>query len=89
MRPNCSRGQSQAFRDALLAIPIIADPIHLRLFIVAADIYSQGRRRGFTIRSSVDCLIAAIAIEQGAPSWHRDRDFDSIAKYTALQIVHP
>jgi predicted nucleic acid-binding protein len=76
---------SDAFRAAFLAIPVLGDPIPLHIFVTAADIYGQGRRRGITIRSSVDCLIAAIAIDHGVPVWHRDRDFTAIARYTALQ----
>jgi predicted nucleic acid-binding protein len=52
----------------------------------AAEIYREGRRKGHTIRSTTDCLIAAIAIENGVPMWHRDRDYDAIAKYTPLRI---
>ena len=79
--------QSDAFRAAFLAIPVLSDPVPLGLFIAAAEIYRQGRRRGITIRSSADCLIAAIAIEHGIPVWHRDRDFSAIARYTALAAV--
>jgi predicted nucleic acid-binding protein len=79
--------RSDAFRTAFLAIPVLSDPIPLALFVSAAEIYRQGRRRGITIRSSVDCLIAAIAIEHGIPVWHRDRDFSAIARYTGLDAV--
>ena len=72
--------ESHAFRSAFLATPTLSDPISLALFLSAAEIYRQGRRRGITIRSSVDCLIAAIAIENRVPVWHRDRDFDAIAR---------
>jgi predicted nucleic acid-binding protein len=79
--------QSDAFRAAFLAIPVLSNPVPLGLFIAAAEIYRQGRRRGIAIRSSADCLIAAIAIEHGIPVWHRDRDFSAIARYTALEAV--
>lgn len=78
--------QSDAFRRAFLAIPMVSDPIPLALFVSAAEIYQQGRRRGITIRSSVDCLIAAIAIDNRVPVWHRDPDFNAIARYTALEV---
>jgi predicted nucleic acid-binding protein len=81
--------QSDAFRAAFLAIPVLSDPIPLRSFVSAAEIYRQGRRRGITIRSSADCLIAAVAIDNGVPVWHRDRDFSAIAEYTDLQAVQP
>jgi predicted nucleic acid-binding protein len=57
------------------------------LYVAAADIYRQGRRRGLTIRSATDCLIAAIAIRNGVPIWHRDRDFEAIASFTALETI--
>lgn len=81
--------QSDAFRAAFLAIPTLSDPIPLNLFLSAAEIHQQGRRRGLTIRSSIDCLIAAIAIDNRAPVWHRDRDFSAIAHYTSLEVVRP
>jgi predicted nucleic acid-binding protein len=79
--------RSDAFREAFLAIPVVGDPIPLDVYISAADIFRLGRRRGVTIRSSVDCLIAAIAIDRGIPVWHRDRDFASIARFTELEAV--
>ncbi|MCC6367179.1 MAG: PIN domain-containing protein [Bryobacterales bacterium] len=81
--------QSDSFRGAFLALPVLSDPIPLELFVSAADIYGRGRQRGLTIRSSVDCLIAAIAIENRVPVWHRDRDFDAIARYTGLEVTRP
>ena len=77
----------EAFRSAILALPILSDPAPARLYLAAADLYRQGRRRGLTIRSSVDCLIAAIAIENRVPVWHRDRDFTTIARFTELETV--
>jgi predicted nucleic acid-binding protein len=79
--------QRDSFRVAFLSIPRLSDPLPLDTFLAAAEIYSQGRRRGFTIRASADCLIAAIAIENRVPVWHRDRDFSVITKYTNLMTV--
>jgi predicted nucleic acid-binding protein len=79
--------ESEKFRRAFLAIPVLGDPLSLSTFPAAADIYRQGRRKGYTIRSSVDCLVAAIAIEHKVPVWHRDRDFTAISRFTALETV--
>jgi predicted nucleic acid-binding protein len=78
---------SDAFRESFLALPRLCDPLTWDVYAEAAEIYRDGRRRGFTIRSSTDCLIAAIAIENDALVWHRDRDFDDIATYTRLRAV--
>jgi len=78
--------ESDRIRQAFIAMHRLSDPIPLDLFLAAAEIYRLGRRKGFTIRSSADCLIAAIAIEHRVPIWHQDRDFAAIAQFTALEI---
>jgi len=75
---------SEEFRHSILALPFLFDPIPRSAYLHAAQIYREGRRRGYTIRSSVDCLIAAIAIDSGSAVWHRDRDYRNIAKLTSL-----
>lgn len=45
----------------------------------AAKLYFECRRKGVTIRSAVDCLVAQIAIEHGVALLHDDRDFDGLA----------
>lgn len=72
------------FKQLFLAIPRLADPLP-RCYLEAAEIYARGRRRGYTIRSSTDWLIAAIAIEINVPVWHADRDFSAIARFTPLR----
>ncbi len=76
---------SDAFREAFLALPVLSDPLPAASFLSAAEIYRLGRAKGYTIRSSADCLIAAIAIENRAPIWHKDRDYGAIAHYTSLR----
>jgi len=53
----------------------------------AAEIYRTCRRRGETVRRLTDCLIAAVAIRAGVPVLHRDRDFEAIARCTALRLA--
>jgi len=76
---------ADGFREAFLAISRLCDPLRWDTFMEAAEIYRQGRKSGYTIRSSIDGLIAAVAIENHVPVWHRDRDFSFIARYTRLQ----
>ena len=45
----------------------------------AARIYLDCRRRGITVRSAADCLIAQCALESGSILFHHDRDFERIA----------
>ena len=46
----------------------------------AAYLYFASRRKGITIRSTIDCLIAQIAIENDLVLLHNDKDFLDIAK---------
>jgi len=50
----------------------------------AARIYFNLRRSGITIRSTIDCCIACIAIEAQALLLHQDRDFERIAEVSPL-----
>lgn len=53
----------------------------------AAFLYRLCRANGETIRSSVDCLIAAVAIRTDSPVLHCDRDFHALARHTPLELV--
>ncbi len=48
----------------------------------AARLFFDCRRRGFTPRSAIDCLIAQVAIERRLDLLHNDRDFERIAAVT-------
>ena len=52
----------------------------------AAAIYRACRRLGLTIRTHIDCLIAAIEIRTNTKIIHHDSDFDAIAQVTKLKI---
>jgi len=45
----------------------------------AAELFRGLRRRGVTIRSTIDCLIARLAHEHGCALLARDRDLHAIA----------
>jgi predicted nucleic acid-binding protein len=55
--------------------------------IAAARIFFDCRRRGWTIRSTVDCLIAQIALEGDLTLLHSDRDFEVIARIRPLKTL--
>ncbi len=57
------------------------------LFIHSAEIYRTLRRRGKTIRSPADCLIAACAIEETASLLEDDADFQTIAEVVPLTLL--
>ena len=53
----------------------------------AARIYFDCRRRGITIRSYIDCLIAQICLEFKGQLLHGDDDYRRIAKVRRLEFV--
>lgn len=71
-------------RDAMLALPIVESPLQQEVFLEATELYRRTRRTGRTVRSGVDCLIAACAIRNSLAVLHRDRGFDSIAEVSGL-----
>jgi len=52
----------------------------------AARMYLQLRKKGVTVKSTIDCLIARIAVENELFLLHNDADFDRIAKHFPLKI---
>jgi predicted nucleic acid-binding protein len=54
------------------------EPPGIHLYLRAAELYRTLRERGKTVRSTVDCIIAAIAEHSGCHLLARDRDMDAI-----------
>jgi hypothetical protein len=81
-------GDERAFRvarEAMLALPIVESPLGVEVFEEAVALYRSARRSGFTVRSGVDCLIAACALRHGLMVLHHDRDFDALARVSSLK----
>lgn len=72
-------------KRSLLDFPLF-EPEGLSTYLHAADIYRTCRQRGKTIRSTIDCLIAVIAIEYKLTLIHNNRDFARIAACTRLRL---
>ena len=53
-------------------------------WVFAARIYYDLQRQGLTVRSSIDCCIAQIAIETQLTLIHNDRDFETIQQVRPL-----
>jgi len=79
----------QAFltaRTAMSALPIVESPLEEGVFHEAVHLYRSARRLGVTIRSGVDCLIAACALRHQLTVLHHDRDFDRLARFAPLRV---
>ncbi len=76
-------------RDAMLALPCVESPLPQAAFEEAVGLYRAARRAGFTVRSGVDCLIAACAIRHGLTVLHRDRDFVALREGVTTAAAEP
>jgi hypothetical protein len=61
-------------------------PMPNQVFIHSAKTYRSLRKKGITIRNTVDCMIAAVAIENKIPLLHNDKDFIPIEKHCGLKV---
>jgi predicted nucleic acid-binding protein len=80
--------QYASVKKSLLALAIF-DTGGSELALAAADNFRFLRKRGITIRSAVDALIATFSIEKGHTLLHNDRDFDPFEKHLGLKVIHP
>ena len=76
--------QYRRVKDSLLAFPLYS-PRGLDTWLKAVELYRTCRKRDKTVRKTVDCLIAAISIENGLTLFHKDSDFENIAACTPLE----
>lgn len=59
------------------------------LAISAAQNYRTLRKQGYTVRATMDCLIATFCMEYNHSLLHRDHDFDAFETRLGLKVIHP
>ena len=74
----------QIAEQAMFSLPCVESPLREGVVREAIDLYRTARIRGLTVRSSVDCLIAACALRHDLDVLHIDRDFDALARVSRL-----
>ena len=62
----------------------LSDP---ELAVKAAANYRLLRRRGITIRKTIDMIVGTFCIDRGHVLLHDDRDFDPMERFLGLQTV--
>jgi predicted nucleic acid-binding protein len=84
------RGETQflELKEQLLEFEVFC-PGSVQLAVAAASNFRELRKRGFTVRKTIDCWIATFCIREGHFLLHRDRDFDVFEKHLGLQVVKP
>ena len=75
-------------REALGSLPVLT-LVGPENAILAARNYRLLRKKGITIRSTIDCLIATYCITNEVPLLHSDRDFSPFEQHLGLTILHP
>ena len=66
-------------------VPMVNDAIA----VLAARNFRSLRRRGITVRKTIDLLIGTWCIENGVPLLHNDSDFHQIARHLGLIEIIP
>lgn len=87
----------QGVRDDAVALSVGRQLFRLELFDTggaeiaraAAGNYRLLRRRGRTVRKTIDCVIATFCLRESHSLLHRDRDFDPFEDVLGLSVIHP
>ena len=61
----------------------------VELAVASAQNYRRLRSRGYTVRKTIDCLIATFCLVEGHTLLHRDHDFDPFERELGLRVLHP
>jgi predicted nucleic acid-binding protein len=86
----------QSIRDHRTFARVQADLLKFQIFqtggnelaIAAAQNYRALRHRGYTVRKTIDCLIATFCLKAKHELLHRDHDFDCFEKALGLRVLH-
>ncbi len=63
--------------------------VDMEVAVQSARNYRFLRKRGVTVRKTIDCFIATCVILHDLQLLHCDRDFDPFEQYIGLQVIHP
>jgi predicted nucleic acid-binding protein len=75
-------------RRALLELPILPNG-GTAIALAAAINYRSLRKRGITVRKTVDSLIATFCIENGHQLLQNDRDYVPFEEHLGLKLIRP
>jgi predicted nucleic acid-binding protein len=73
-------------RKLLLELPCV-DLVGRESALLAADYYRRLRKRGVTVRKTIDVLIGAYCIRHNHELLHADRDFDPMMQHLGLRVL--
>lgn len=55
--------------------------------IKSAENYRELRKKGITVRKTIDVIIGTFCIEQNVPLLHDDKDFDPMTNHLGLKTI--
>ena len=73
-------------KDLLLGIPFMA-MVEQPIALESAMNYRYLRKKGVTVRKTIDVIIGTFCIYNQITLHHCDRDFDPMVKYLGLEII--
>ncbi|MBC7190704.1 PIN domain nuclease [Candidatus Aerophobetes bacterium] len=74
-------------KEYLLYFPVLK-PKGIETYIRASEIFRNCRKQGNTVRKTIDCIIASIAIENRATIIHKDHDYETIREFSELKTIN-
>lgn len=77
-------GDFERARSLLVQLPVLA--LDVEGHVAAARLFRRLRRRGVTVRGTIDCIIAQTCIAAGVELLSTDQDFAAIARHTPLRL---
>ena len=80
--------QFEAVRRELLKFEV-CETGAIELAVEAARNYRRLRAGGWTVRRTIDCLIATFCLIEGHSLLHTDRDYDPFEEHLGLKVIHP
>ncbi|MEQ9424208.1 MAG: PIN domain nuclease [Cyclobacteriaceae bacterium] len=74
--------------NSLMAEFICYEMFNKEIALKAISNYRKLRRRGITVRKTIDCIIATFCLEHKLTLLHDDRDFDGFEKKLKLMVYN-
>jgi predicted nucleic acid-binding protein len=86
MQGFASEDDASQVRRSLEPLPF-AEMVGKENALAAAANFRELRRRGVTVRKTIDVLIGTFCLENDLELLHADRDFDAMAEHLGLRVV--
>ena len=81
------RKDTEFERTKSLFSNLVLLPMRYSTFLRSAEIYRSLRKKGTTVRKTVDCMIASVALENEIALLDNDKDFDPIEKHFGMKRI--